>query len=144
MTCGKRNTRSVILSTPQVLARRAQHLGMNEKPLDHGFARRFAECLRDRGWHALRQIELAEKLRVSQGMAGRYVAGKDKPNGRKLEEMALLFDVCTEWLRTGRGPKRPGADADDTLDMTGYTAEQKAILRAVRDSLTKHQTNHNK
>lgn len=116
---------------------------MPEKHLDHGFARRFKECLREKGWQALTQTALAEHLGVNQRMAGRYIAGKDKPKGRKLEEMALLFNVCIEWFVTGRGPKRPGVAEDDVLDMTGCTVEQKAMLRAARDSLTKHNTNHN-
>ncbi len=63
---------------------------MQEKPLDAHFARRFAECLRDTGMDRMNQTELGAALRVSQGMAGRYLRGADKPKGQKLEEITLL------------------------------------------------------
>ena len=128
LSCIQSNTVSISLSTPPVFQCLRDHLAMVEKPPDTAFAHRFAECLRDLGMDRLSQSELGAKLGVTQGMAGRYLKGKDKPKGRNLEEMAILFDVCQEWLLTGRGPKRPGRSEDDVLDMAGLRPDQKAAL----------------
>lgn len=132
------NTASVRLSTPPVFACLSHDRCMRENPIDDRFSARFTECLRDAGLDRLNQTQLGAHLGVSQGMAGRYLRGADKPKGRKLEEIAILFDVCQEWLLTGRGPKRPGRAEDDVLDMAGLSTEAKAALRALRDTLTKH------
>ena len=120
---------TTILSTPRMLSGPAHALGMARSKADAKFAARFAECLRDLGWEKLTQTELAERLGVNQPMAGRYLAGTSKPAGRKEEQIAEIFGVCCEWLRTGRGPKRTGRNEEDLLDMSALTPDLKAHLR---------------
>lgn len=116
---------------------------MARRRADTKFAARFAECLRGKGWDRHTQEQLAKELGVNQPMAGRYKAGLSKPSGRKEEEIAEIFGVCCEWLRTGRGPKMPGRSEDDMLDMSALDSAAKAQLQALRDLLAKQKAgNH--
>jgi len=54
----------------------------------------------------LTQIELAKKLRMSNGAVGNYEAGKRKPRMEDMETIADFFNVSLDYL-VGRSDKRP-------------------------------------
>jgi transcriptional regulator with XRE-family HTH domain len=86
---------------------------------------------------ALSQKELANKLALSQPMLSQMLSGEKLPSHEKAIEIAIFFNVCTEYLLSGRGPKHPGAAAEDVLDLSQLDSKSKAVMRAMLDSLTK-------
>lgn len=73
------------------------------------------------------QSALGKAFNVSAPMAWNYMNGEKKPSMNKAIEIASRLNVCTEWLLSGRGPKRP----DDALDMKGVPEDVKASVKTI-------------
>lgn len=86
---------------------------------------------------ALTQKELAKELGISQPMFSQMLSGDKLPSQAKAIEIAVFFDVCVEYLLSGRGPIHPGVAAEDMLDLSQLDSKSKAVMRAMLDSLTK-------
>jgi len=64
------------------------------------------------------QETLAEILHVSQSTVGMWENGKNKPKNARLEALANLFNVTTDYLlgREETGKKSPPPTPEDELD----------------------------
>lgn len=109
-------------------------------PISHlDFARRFKEACKAAGLPAT-QKELGKVFGVSGVMVNYYRNGEKLPSMERAIEMAEILGVCVEWLLTGRGPRTPPdakEGAADQMDLSGLSSESKALIRALRDSLSK-------
>lgn len=84
------------------------------------FAARLNELLDEAGLPAKyegRQLALAEMFGVSQKGARKWLEGEGLPTLERCIQIAERFGVNTEWLLTGRGPKRPGGSGEILADL---------------------------
>lgn len=92
------------------------------QPPHAAFASRLSEALTDAGIpdnRARRRI-IAKLFSVSREAARKWLAGETRPTTQRVEEIATKLDCNGEWLLTGRGLKRSGANnapADAEPDM---------------------------
>mgnify|MGYP001810835064 CR=1 FL=1 len=62
----------------------------------------------------LSQAEAATKIGVNKTLLGKYERGESVPGADALTQIRRGLDVSVDWLLTGDGPMRPGADAAAT------------------------------
>ena len=95
------------------------------------FAIRLKELREESGYS---QSVLARKLGVRQSTVGMWESGQNKPQNSKLEMLASIFNVSTDYL-LGRSDER-GKNAEDTIfDLRGQMREdpdRKALLNLAR------------
>lgn len=77
---------------------------MVTKNTDPEFGKRFDIAHNHSIHRDLTQIEIAKHLKVSQRRILAWRNGTKLPSIKKCRKIALLFEVCVEWLYTGRGP----------------------------------------
>jgi transcriptional regulator with XRE-family HTH domain len=104
------------------------------------FSKRFNELLAERGWDSLPDIELSKKLRRSNTTVWNWKNGIKLPSLDTAIDLAIFFDVCVDWLLTGRGDKHPGAssgssDENDVLILSRLADSDKGHLKALFHSL---------
>lgn len=99
---------------------------------DEGFGNRLKEACSDADL-AWKQTALGKAFGVSPTMAWHYMKGEKKPSMDKAVEIATILNICTEWLLSGRGPKRPS----DLLDIHGFPEEVKVSVATLLRSLKK-------
>ena len=98
------------------------------------FAARFRQACREA--QAPQTLEaLGRWLGVSKAMAWNYRTGEKLPSMDKAIEIATKFNVCVEWLLTGRGPQRPPPPPDAVLDISDLPDAQQDGLRALVESM---------
>lgn len=78
------------------------------------FSLRLKELRENAGWS---QAQLAKKLQVGQSTVGMWENGKNMPQNAKLEMLATLFGVSTDYL-LGRSDTPNGATDDSTDAVT--------------------------
>ncbi|MGQ7344242.1 helix-turn-helix domain-containing protein [Streptococcus suis] len=78
----------------------------------------------------LTQIEVAEKIGVSQPQYARWEAGKRKPSSETLQKFADFFGVSMDYL-AGKEEEDELANVELLFRMTsdGLTLEEKAVFR---------------
>ena len=75
-----------------------------------------------------RQRIIGDRFSVSQRGARKWLEGEGFPELGKCIEIANSFNVCVEWLLTGRGPKHPGEKP-----RLAFTREEVAAARKVAE-----------
>lgn len=113
------------------------------------FSKRFNELLAERGWDAIPDIELSKKLRRSNTTVWNWKNGIKLPSLDTAIDLAIFFDVCVDWLLTGRGDKRPSMTADrpieeDVLVLSKLADSDKGHLKALFHSLADAQNKNGK
>ena len=101
------------------------------------FSDRFNEGLADKGWQHLPDSELCKKFGKGNTTVWNWKNAVKMPAIETAIDIAIVLDVCVDWLLTGRGRKHPSVVDDDdddggvTLDLTGLSHEQQVHLRAL-------------
>lgn len=81
------------------------------------------------------QEQLARDFDVTPKTAGNWLNGEKMPTHERMIEMALRYNVCIEWLETGRGLKYPLSEREQDLIQeirTLDTSDQERIYRVTR------------
>jgi DNA-binding XRE family transcriptional regulator len=110
-----------IVTATQVLKvpRRESTFGyMGRSTITKNFADRLNEVLDEAGMPEKfdgRQVALAKIFDVSQKGARKWLEGEGLPTLERCIEIATHFGVNTEWLVSGRGPKRDGSEQDQMI-----------------------------
>lgn len=143
---GSSVTESYFLSKTQSYNGVEQHAVMHSP--DTQFGQRFQQACRDAGLPKS-QNDLGKVLGVSGATISNYRNGEKLPSMPRAIEIATKTGVCVEWLLTGRGPKTPQSDATEgaltQMDISHLPSESRALLRALRDTLsqsTRPASNH--
>lgn len=79
----------------------------NEKPVVRQVGERIARLRRDQGW---KQKDLAARIGCSLQQVSKLERGCWVPRVSTFIRVAEAFNVTADYLLTGRGPVRPGAD----------------------------------
>lgn len=97
---------------------------------DIEFSNRFRKLVADKGWSELNRIDLGKKIGTSSTCATFYMNGDRLPAIDQARIISKLFDVCVEWLLTGKGPMRPGEEIADPLykELMSLTPEQRNVI----------------
>lgn len=99
------------------------------------FAERFESLLKERGWHRLTDKELALKFGKSNTAIWNWRNAVKLPSLATAINLAIHFDVCVDWLLTGRGNKHPsqtnGNGNGNTLDISMLPHGQQVHLKAL-------------
>lgn len=107
-----------------------------------GFAKRFREACRDNKLPP-RQKEVSKFLQTTTTTAWNYLNGEKLPSMESAIEMAGRFGVCTEWLLSGRGPKRPDSVGEGSdrylIDISDLPPDSQVTIQEVVRTLKKHQ-----
>ena len=105
-------------------------LAMAKSDKDEAFSARFRQMVVQKGCGDLKLAPLAKKLGVSTTCAHFYMNGERLPAIDSARKIADLFDVCVEWLLTGKGPMRP--NTSESIDLSSLTqAQRKALLMLI-------------
>ena len=64
----------------------------------NNFSERFSSLIKESG---ITQMELAQKIGVSQAAINFYKTGKNMPGGEELYKISKFFGVSIDWLLTG-------------------------------------------
>lgn len=75
------------------------------------------------------QIQVAEKLGVSDGTYKNYEQGKREPNGDKIVALANLFDVSTDYLLGREQKETPATPLDEFITSEHLHEVEEALLR---------------
>ncbi len=88
----------------------------------------FSSRLRElRTQAGLTQLQLAQRLGITKSVISFYELSERAPSPDVLIRLAKVFRVSTDYLL--------GLDKRETIDVTGLTNHDVAILRALADSL---------
>ena len=68
------------------------------------FCRRLDEAAQDKGWP---MVHVAERTRTTLSDLARIYIDGEPPKAGFLTDAASALEVSEEWLRTGKGEKRP-------------------------------------
>lgn len=79
--------------------------------------------------YGISQVELARRLGVSKQCVSNWENDNVQPSVEMLIQIARFFNVTTDYLL--------GLDGNDTIDVSGLTEEQKAILKQLINDLSK-------
>lgn len=95
---------------------------------DIEFSNRFRKLVADKGWGELNRIDLGKKIGTSSTCATFYMNGDRLPAIDQARIISKLFNVCVEWLLTGKGPMRPGEENAHPLhkEIAALSPEQQA------------------
>lgn len=109
----------------------------NDRTKIENFAERFNQLLIDRQWDRLTDKELSKKLDKSNTTIWNWRNAIKLPSLDTAIDLANAFDVCVEWLLTGRGPQHPGNGngTDGTLYIKDLPEGQQTHLRALVHSI---------
>lgn len=92
----------------------------------------FSSRLRElRTQAGLTQLQLAQRLGITKSVISFYELSERAPSPDVLIRLAKVFRVSTDYLL--------GLDKRETIDVTGLTNHDVAILRALADSLRNKQ-----
>lgn len=100
----------------------------SQKLLD-AFATRLHEVLTEAGVTTKkteRNRILGSKVGVSKEAARKWTEGIGLPELERAIDIASAYDVCTEWLLTGCGPKRPAAPSDPDNPLSDIARRYKS------------------
>lgn len=75
----------------------------------------------------LTQLQLAQRLGITKSVISFYELSERAPSPDVLVRIAKIFHVSTDYLL--------GLDKHETIDITGLTSHDIALLRALADSL---------
>lgn len=70
---------------------------------EHNVGRLIATLRKSKGWT---QVELAEKLQVSDKTISKWESGAGLPEISQFPTMSKLFDVSIDYLMTGKEPEK--------------------------------------
>ncbi len=89
------------------------------------------------------QKELAKWLDYSQPMINYWLNGEKLPSMDTAIKIANKFDVCVEWLITGKGEMRPGegVNLQRVIDITDLSSEDAAFVSNLVAKLSKNNQN---
>ena len=97
------------------------------------YARRLKELQTDKGIKT--QIELSAWMGFSKSIISAWMRGEKIPSMDTALKIATMFDVCVEWLLTGKGPKHPNEEAqlnlNDYINVTNLTPEQLQAVKLI-------------
>lgn len=79
----------------------------SEKPVIRQVGERIARLRRSKGW---KQKELASQVGCSLQQVSKLERGSWMPRMSVIVRLADAFNVTADYLLTGRGPRKPGAD----------------------------------
>lgn len=102
---------------------------MKPKATVADFSKRLNECLDETNVPAKgkgRQGYVAKQFGVSQAAARKWLEAVSYPETPRVIELCDAYDICVEWLLTGRGPKRPAAIADPEHTLSDIARRYKA------------------
>jgi transcriptional regulator with XRE-family HTH domain len=114
------------------------------------FSSRFNEVLVDKGWHHLPDSELCKKFGKGNTTVWNWKNAVKMPAIETAIDIAIVLDVCVDWLLTGRGHKHPDLSDDDDdngrvhLDISGLPHGQQVHLRALVHSIQEQGTESKK
>jgi transcriptional regulator with XRE-family HTH domain len=81
------------------------------------------------------QIELSAWMGFSKSIISAWMRGEKIPSMDTALKIATMFDVCVEWLLTGKGPKHPNEEAqlnlNDYINVTNLTPEQLQAVKLI-------------
>lgn len=75
----------------------------------------------------LTQLQLAQRLGITKSVISFYELSERAPSPDVLSRLARIFHVSTDYLL--------GLDKRETIDVTGISKNDVALLRALADSL---------
>ena len=79
------------------------------------------------------QAEIAKQLNISQPAISNIMSGTKKPSDRTMIDIAALFGVNLEWLKTGKGQKE---DKNETRDeIVNYLSQVSKSNDPYRDAV---------
>lgn len=79
------------------------------------------------------QAEIAKNLNISQPAISNIMSGTKNPSDRTMVDIAALFGVNLEWLKTGKGPKE---DKNETRDeIVDYLSQVSKSNDPYRDAV---------
>ncbi len=88
----------------------------------------FSNCLKElRTQAGLTQLQLAQRLGITKSVISFYELSERAPSPDVLIRLAQIFHVSTDYLL--------GLDKKETLDVTGLSKDDIALLRALTESL---------
>ena len=95
------------------------------------YARRLKELQTDKGIKT--QIELSAWMGFSKSIISAWMRGEKIPSMDTALKIAALFDVCVEWLLTGKGQKSQNdlPYLRDVIDVTHLTPEQLTLIKGM-------------
>jgi DNA-binding XRE family transcriptional regulator len=113
---------------------------MAKLDIDIEFSKRFRRLIADKGWINLTRKELGKKLGTSSTCATFYMNGNRLPSIDQARTIGKLFDVCVEWLLTGKGPMRPNeVSHEHCMDVSKLTPASKDKAKSYIDFLFNEQ-----
>ena len=95
------------------------------------FSQRFRQAIVERGWEKKRREDVGKIMGVTGPAVTYWWNGNRLPTIDQAIVIGMQLNCCVEWLLTGRGPMRPLPAADDCLDMSNLTEEEKKIFKAL-------------
>jgi transcriptional regulator with XRE-family HTH domain len=107
----------------------------SEKPVVRQVGERIARLRRSKGW---KQRELASRLGCSLQQVSKLERGCWMPRVSVLVRVGEAFNVTTDYLLTGRGPRNPGVDLrlrERLPALDGLPEPQRDSLVAFLDAL---------
>ncbi len=115
------------------------------------FGKRLDRLIDESSYKGESQRKLGKRFDVSGPTGNEWLKGKKMPGIETAIRVALILDVCVEYLLTGRGPKRPGLpdedgdDGDGThLDISQLPHGQQVHLRALVHSIQEQGSGYQK
>lgn len=105
------------------------------------FAKRLDQIWKECSAAPKKQTPLAKWLGFAQPTINDWLNGKVLPSLDTAIKLANKFDVCVEWLVTGRGPKHPTdlINNKDCLDLSKLSIENRALVELMYVNLIKGQ-----
>lgn len=92
----------------------------------------FSNSLRElRTQAGLTQLQLAQRLGITKSVISFYELSERAPSPDVLIRLANIFRVSTDYLL--------GLDKRETIDVTGLSQQEIALLRALADALRNKQ-----
>jgi DNA-binding XRE family transcriptional regulator len=109
------------------------------------FARRLSQAWKECEEAPEKQTPLAKWLGFSQPTVNDWLNGKGLPSLDTAIRLAIKFNVCAEWLVTGRGPKYPGEEVSlqHYINVADLTDDQRALINQMVAQFTPKITENN-
>lgn len=95
------------------------------------YAKRLKELQTDKGIKT--QIELSAWMGFSKSIISAWMRGEKIPSMDTALKIAAMFDVCVEWLLTGKGQKKldDSPNLRNVIDTTNLTPEQLQAVKLI-------------